>query len=107
MERLKSENRNEDHWCSCEVLRVQGLLAQSQGEEGAAAELMLRAVALARRQGALSWELRSTMSLSRLWARQGRTAQALEALLAVYGRYAEGFGARDLVEAKTLIEELR
>jgi hypothetical protein len=106
MERLRSENRDEDHWCSCEVLRVQGLLAQSQGEEGAAAELMLRGVALARRQGALSWELRSTMSLSRLWARQGRIVQAREALLAVYGRYAEGFGSRDLIEAKTLIEQL-
>jgi predicted ATPase len=107
MERLRSENPDEDHWCSSEVLRVQGLLAQSQGDEGAAAELMLRAVALARRQGALSWELRSTMSLSKLWARQGRTEQALEALLAVYGRHAEGFGARDLVGATRLIEELR
>ena len=107
MERLRSENRNEDHWCSCEVLRVQGLLAQSQGEESAAAELMLRGLALAHRQGALAWELRSTMSLSRLWARQGRTEQALEALLATYRRYAEGFESRDLIEAKTLIDQLR
>ena len=106
MERLMSDNPKEDHWCSCEVLRVQGLLAQVQGDEGAAAELMQSAVALARRQGALSWELRSTMSLSRLWAGQGRTGEALEALLAVHGRYAEGFGARDLVQAKALIEEL-
>jgi predicted ATPase/DNA-binding winged helix-turn-helix (wHTH) protein len=107
MERLRSENRNEDHWCSCEVLRVQGLLAQSQGDEGAAAELMLRSIALARRQDALSWELRSTMSLSRLWARQGRPEQALEALLATCGRYAEGFGSRDLIAARALIERLR
>jgi predicted ATPase/DNA-binding winged helix-turn-helix (wHTH) protein len=107
MERLRSENRDEDHWCSSEVLRVQGLLAQSQGEEGAATELMLRGVALAREQGALSWELRSTMGLSKLWARQGRTEQALETLVAVYGRYAEGFESRDLIEAKTLVEQLR
>jgi predicted ATPase/DNA-binding winged helix-turn-helix (wHTH) protein len=107
MERLTREDRNQDHWCSSEMLRVQGLLAQSQGEEGAAAELMLRGVALARRQGALSWELRSTMSLSNLWLKRGRTAQALEALLATYGRYAEGFGSRDLIEAKTLIEQMR
>ncbi|MDB5480006.1 MAG: transcriptional regulator [Caulobacteraceae bacterium] len=107
MERLTREDRNQDHWCSSEVLRVQGLLAQAQGEGGFAAEQMLNGVALARRQGALSWELRSTMSLSRLWARQGRTEQALEALLATYGRYSEGFGSRDLIEAKTLIEQLR
>jgi predicted ATPase len=107
MEQLMSADRNEDHWCSCEVFRVQGLLAQSQGDEGAAAELMLRGVALARRQGALSWELRSTMSLSRLWAGQGQTAQALGPLLAVYEQYTEGFGTRDLIQAETLIEALR
>ena len=107
MERLRSQDRSEDHWCSAEVLRVQGLLAQAQGDEGAAAELMQSAIALARRQGALLWELRSTMSLSKLWAGQGRTAQALEALVAVYGRYAEGFDTRDLVQAKILIEALR
>ena len=107
MERLKAQDRSEDHWCSAEVLRVQGLLAQAQGDESAAAELMQSAVALARRQGALLWELRSTMSLSRLWAGQGRTGDALEALLAVYGRYAEGFDTRDLVQAKALIEALR
>ena len=106
MDRLRRENPVEDHWCSCEVLRVQGLLAQAEGDQGAAADLMLNAAALARRQGALSWELRSTMTLSRLWARQGRTEQALEALLAIYGRYAEGFATRDLVQAKALIEEL-
>ena len=107
MRRLTREDHNQDHWCSSEVFRVQGMLAQSQGEEGSAAEQMLRGVALARRHGALSWELRSTVSLSRLWAQQGRTEQALDALLAAYGRYAEGFWSRDLIDAKTLIEQLR
>jgi predicted ATPase/DNA-binding winged helix-turn-helix (wHTH) protein len=107
LERLRGENRDEDHWSSCELLRVQALVAQAQGKEGAAAELLLRSVALARRQGALLWELRSTVSLSRLWVRQGRTEQALEALLAVYGQYSEGFGSRDLIEARALIEGLR
>ena len=107
MRRLTREDRNQDHWCSSEVFRVQGMLAQSQGDEGSAAELMLRGAALARRHGALSWELRSTMSLSRLWARQGQTEQALETLQATYGRYAEGFWSKDLIEAKTLIAQLR
>jgi predicted ATPase/DNA-binding winged helix-turn-helix (wHTH) protein len=106
MERLTREDRNRDHWCSSEVFRVQGLLAQAQGEGALAAELMLKGLALARRQGALSWELRSAMSLSRLWTGQGRNEQALEALLTVYGRFAEGFGSRDLIEARTLIGRL-
>jgi predicted ATPase len=107
MKRLTREDHNQDHWCSSEVYRVQGMLALLQGDGGSAAEQMLKGVSLARQHGALSWELRSTMSLSRLWVRQGRSKEALEALLAVYGRYAEGYGSRDLIEAKTLIERLK
>ncbi len=106
MERLQSTDWNVDHWCSAEVYRVQGLLAQSQGDERAAAEHMARGINLARRQGALSWELRSTLSASKLWATQGRTKQALAAIQSVYGRYGEGYGASDLITAKILIEEL-
>src|SRR5258706_2971812 len=65
MERLRSGNRNEEHWCSSEVFRVQGLLPQSPGNEAAAAELMLEGVALPRRQVAQSWELRLTPSFSK------------------------------------------
>jgi predicted ATPase len=106
MEQLESTDWNVDHWCSAEVYRVQGLLAQSQGDERAAAAHMARGIDLARRQGALSWELRSTLSASKLWAMQGRTKQALAAIQSVYGRYDEGHGTSDLITAKTLIEDL-
>jgi predicted ATPase/DNA-binding winged helix-turn-helix (wHTH) protein len=106
MKRLIGEDHSPDHWCSSEVFRVQGLLAESKGDDDAAAELMARGADLARRQDALSWELRSATCLSRLRARQGRTVEARDTLLAVYGRFSEGFETRDLVAARNLIEEL-
>ena len=48
---------------------------------------------------ARAWELRATMSLARLWQRQGRRDEARAALAAVYGTYTEGFTTPDLVEA--------
>ena len=46
------------------------------------------------------------MSLSRLWQRQGKRAEACELLTPVYGWCTEGLDTVDLQEAKALLEEL-
>jgi predicted ATPase len=46
------------------------------------------------------------MSMARLWRDQGKVQQARELLAPVYGWFTEGFGTRDLKEAKALLEEL-
>ena len=46
------------------------------------------------------------MSLTRLWQQQGKTKQAHNVLLDIYGWFTEGFDTKDLQEAKTLLEEL-
>ena len=61
---------------------------------------------IARRQQAKSLELRAVMSLSRLWQRQGKRAEAYELLAPIYGWFTEGFDTADLQEAKALLEEL-
>ena len=53
----------------------------------------------ARRQGALSLELRAAPSLSRLWRDQGRFAAAMALLQPVYDRFTEGFDTADLKAA--------
>ena len=58
-------------------------------------------------QGALSWELRATMSLARLLRNQGRAADAIACLEPVYDRFTEGFGTTDLIAAKNFLDELR
>jgi len=46
------------------------------------------------------------MSLSRLWQRQGKKAEARQSLAEIYGWFTEGFDTKDLKEAKALLEEL-
>jgi predicted ATPase len=92
-----------------ELLRIKGELLLLQGGPGAPAtaeDLFRRARDWAHRQGALSWELRTGISLARLWQDQHRVAEARELLGSVYGRFTEGFKTTDLREAKDLLEQL-
>ena len=70
------------------------------------ARLFQRALDVARAQEARTYELRTAMSLARLWREQGRRADAHALLAPLYAWFTEGFDTRDLVEAKALIEEL-
>jgi predicted ATPase len=65
-----------------------------------------RALAVARKQQAKSWELRAAISMARLWRDQGKSQQARELLAPVYGWFTEGFDTLDLKEAKVLLDTL-
>jgi hypothetical protein len=55
---------------------------------------------------AKSFELRTAVSLGRLFKKQGKESEAKKLLEAIYGWFTEGFDAPDLKEAKSFIEEL-
>ena len=100
----------EERWDIAELLRVKGELLLLQCAPGAsvvAEEYFRQALDWARRQGALSWELRAVMSMARLKRGQGQRKQARALLAPVYGRFTEGFDTLDLKEAKALLDELR
>jgi class 3 adenylate cyclase/predicted ATPase len=65
-----------------------------------------RALEIARRQQAKSWELRAATSLARLRGEQGRRTEAHDLLAPVYGWFTEGFDTADLREAAALLSEL-
>jgi predicted ATPase len=65
-----------------------------------------KAIEIARKQQAKSWELRASTSLARLWQQQGKKEQARQLLAEIYGWFTEGFDTKDLQEAKALLEEL-
>ncbi len=46
------------------------------------------------------------MSLARLWAAQGKRAEAHDLLAPVYAWFTEGFDTPDLKDAKALSDEL-
>jgi tetratricopeptide (TPR) repeat protein len=71
-----------------------------------AASCFRRAIEIARSQEGKSFELRAATSLARLLRDQGKRAEARVLLAPIYGWFTEGFGTRDLIEAKALLEEL-
>jgi predicted ATPase len=90
-----------------EVQRIRGELLLLKNEPSTAQEYFLQALDWARRQDALSWELRAATSVARLWHRQHRTAQARMLLAPVYARFTQGFGTADLIAARSLLASLR
>jgi predicted ATPase/DNA-binding winged helix-turn-helix (wHTH) protein len=97
---------NEEGWYVPELMRVKGeLLLQDSGDRSATADQYFRrAIKVARRQGALMWELRSAKSLAGLKARQGRHDEARQILAPVYDRFTEGFETTDLRSARAMLE---
>jgi len=98
-----------ERWFEAEANRVAGEIALKSPEPVAskAETYFERALAVARKQQAKSWELRAAMSMARLWRDQGKPRQARELLAPVYGWFTEGFDTRDLKEANALLEELQ
>jgi len=96
-----------------EIHRLRGELRLKQGGHNgpdsplAVVESCFRqAIALARQQGAKLWELRATMSLSRLLAAQGKPDLARPLLAEIYNWFSEGFDTPDLIAAKALLDTL-
>ncbi len=106
---LPREEPSNATWNAPEALRVDAELLLWHAGPGAvwAAEAkLLRALEIAREQAALSWELRAAISLARLWRRHGRATEARELTTATFGKFTEGFGTNDLIEARKLIADL-
>jgi predicted ATPase len=99
------EETGEHHW-ETELHRLKGELLIMQKDLIGAEASFQEAIQVARRQHARSWELRSTISLARLWQEQGRRDEARGMLGEIYAWFSEGFDTPDLLEAKALLEEL-
>jgi class 3 adenylate cyclase/tetratricopeptide (TPR) repeat protein len=89
-----------------ETLRLRGELWLKLGQSDLADVGFREAIALARTMGAKAWELRATMSLADLLARQGRRDQGRVMLAEIYNWFTEGFDTADLKDAKALLDEL-
>jgi predicted ATPase len=111
-----------EHFAEAELYRVKGQLVLQPGARSPESALtnpqpstpnpqdeaeacFLKAMTIARQQGAKLWELRAVMSLSRLWRQQGKKKKARQILVDVYGCFTEGFDTTDLQEARDLVEE--
>jgi tetratricopeptide (TPR) repeat protein len=107
-EGLELIQRTGTRWMEAEMRRLKGelLLLSDHSAAPEAAQCFRDAIEVARRQSAKSWELRATMSLARLLAKQGRRAEAHTMLMEIHGWFTEGFDTADLKDAKALLDEL-
>jgi len=103
---LDAVQKYDERYVEAEIYRLKGELLRMQGKpEDEVEKYFGRAIEISRRRLAKSWELRATMSLSRLWQKQGKREDARKILEEVYSWFTEGFTTPDLIEAKALLED--
>jgi predicted ATPase len=106
---LASANRGGECWFVAELLRIKGeVLLRRAGDQSllAAERSFCEALDVAREQGALSWELRTALSVARLRVGQDRPDDARQLLVPVYNRFTEGFETPDLRSASAMLQLL-
>ncbi|MGL4264384.1 MAG: ATP-binding protein [Afipia sp.] len=86
-----------------ELLRLRGELEARGGDVKAAEASFAASIALAEKQGALSWRLRTETSLAR-FRRKQRKAKPLDGLAETYARFTEGFETADLQAAREVLD---
>src|SRR5262249_7866393 len=106
-EALAIVHKTGERFHEAELYRLHGEFLLALSVENQAEACCHKAIDLAQRQSAKSWELRAAMSLSRLWQRQGKRAEARQLLAPIYNWFTEGFDTADLQEAKALLAELQ
>jgi class 3 adenylate cyclase/predicted ATPase len=107
-EALSVVHSNDEHYYEAELYRLKGelLLLQTAIAEQQAESSFQYAMTIAHHLCEKSLELRAAISLSRLWQKQGRRAEAHHLLEGIYGWFTEGFDTADVQEAKALLEAL-
>jgi predicted ATPase/predicted negative regulator of RcsB-dependent stress response len=105
---LEDVHETREEYYEAELYRLRGevFLSQTNPDLEAAEAAFAHSIEVAQRQGAKSWELRTSMSLARLWRTWGRAPQAARMLAQIYGWFTEGLATPDLVDARALLAEL-
>jgi len=96
------------HYYDAELHRLRAeILLDMDGHAVEEAEALFhQSLEIARRQEAKTFELRAATSLAQLWQRQDKHDAARDLLAPVYAWFTEGFGTRDLKDAKALLDDL-
>ncbi|MCO6434889.1 ATP-binding protein [Nitrosomonas nitrosa] len=91
-----------------ELLRLKGelLLGQSTPSVQEAEECLCEALKIAQDQHATMLELRAATSLAKLWRKLNKVDDAKRILHSIYSRFNEHVDNLDLIEAKTVLEQL-
>jgi predicted ATPase len=90
-----------------EIYRLAGLVYLKHSEDQDTAVTMFqKSFDYSKTHGTKSFELRTSMSLARLWREQGKRQEARDLLAPIYNWFTEGFDTADLKEAQALLKQL-
>ncbi len=109
-EALQRCERYGERYNMAELLRIKGELIRRAGAPDGTAQAedcFVQSLEWARRQGAISWELKTAMSLARLRCDQGKVDQARDLLTSAYMLFSEGFDTADLKATKELLKSMK
>jgi class 3 adenylate cyclase/predicted ATPase len=107
-EALAATQSSKERWSEPEIHRTAGelALARNGANQEEAEDHFQRSLSVARTQNARSYELRAATSIARLWREQDRRAEGRDLLAPVYAAFTQGFETPDLIEAKSLLDQL-
>src|SRR5262249_36756706 len=110
-EALAITHRNSERFYEAELYRLKGelVLAGSTANSWAIAvaeSSFAQSLKIAQQLKAKSFELRTALSLGRLYKSQGKLRETRLLLEPIYNTFTEGFDTMDLREAKSLLDEL-
>jgi class 3 adenylate cyclase/tetratricopeptide (TPR) repeat protein len=98
---------NDERFLAAELYRLKARTLLVRGAADVEAEALLeQALQTARNQQARSLEVRAATDIARFWMNKGQRAEALDLLGPIYGSFTEGFGTKDLKNAKAMLSEL-
>jgi predicted ATPase len=105
-EALAMVNSKGERYYEAELHRQKGelLLKQTAGNEAKAEDCFRQSLAIAESQHAKSWQLRTALSLARLYRSQGKVLEARSLLAPIYESFTEGFETDDLRDAAVLLQ---
>lgn len=92
-------------YTDAELQRVEAQLLLARGHRDAAGERFRDAMATAKRQGALLYQLRAALGLATILVEEGEAPRARSLIAPIYQRFDEGFSAPDLHRARALLDD--
>jgi hypothetical protein len=104
--RLDTSGQGFAAWYLPEMIRLNGLLAASEGTEGEAEELLSASLELARVQGSPFWELRAANDLATSWIGDGKFELAHETLAGALSKFSAESVSEDISKARSIIKTL-
>jgi predicted ATPase len=95
-----------ERYYQAELYRLKGelLLKQTTTNEARAEDCFRQSLSIAESQEAKAWQLRTALSLARLYRSQGKVVEARSLLTPIYDSFTEGFETDDLRDAGVLLQ---